>query len=160
MIIKPDPLILLVEDSPEDYQAALRSLRRAGLANPIVHCEDGDQALDYVFRRGEFAPPREAPRPGLILLDLNLPGIDGRGVLAEIRRDPELAAIPIIVLTVSADPRDVDECYRAGANSYIRKPVDLDGYIKAIQRLVDYWFEIVVLPKPREPTGTDTPPSE
>jgi CheY-like chemotaxis protein len=155
MIIKPDQLILLVEDSPEDYQATLRSLRRAGLANPIVRCEDGDQALDYVFRRGKFSSPLDAPRPGLILLDLNLPGTDGRTVLQEIRRDPELATIPIIVLAVSDDPQDIEECYRAGASSYIKKPVDLAGYIRALQRLADFWFEIVVLPKPPEPSGSE-----
>jgi two-component system response regulator len=150
MIIKPDQLILLVEDSPEDYQATVRSLKKAGLANPIFRCEDGDQALDYLFRRGEFGPPFDATRPGLILLDLNLPGTDGRAVLAEIRRDPELATTPVIVLAVSDDERDIEECYRAGANSYLKKPVDLEGYIQAIQRLANYWFEIVVMPKPGE----------
>ena len=147
MIIKPDQLILLVEDSPEDYLSTVRSLRKAGLANPIFHCEDGDQALDYVFRRGEFSPPHESPRPGLILLDLNLPGTDGHMVLEEIRRDPELAAIPVIVLTISDDQHDIEECYRAGASSYIKKPVDLARYI---------WFEIVVIPKPAEPSGSAT----
>jgi len=156
MFIKPDQLILLVEDNPEDYQATVRSLRRAGLANPIFHCEDGDQALGFVFRRGQFSPPCDVPRPGLILLDLNLPGTDGRAVLEEIRRGGELATIPVIVLTISDDVHDIQECYRAGASSYIKKPVDLAGYIQAIQRLADFWFEIVVLPKPAEPSGPAT----
>ena len=148
MIIKPAQPILLVEDSPEDYQATVRSLTKAGLSNPILHCEDGDRALDYLFRRGPFAPPAPAPRPGVILLDVNLPGTDGFAVLTEIKNAPELAAIPIIVLTISADERDIEACYRAGANAHLKKPVDLEGYLTAIQRLGNYCFEIVILPKP------------
>lgn len=139
--------ILLVEDNPDDYEAAVRALRRAGLANPIVRCEDGDDALDYLFHRGAYADPRRWPRPGVVLLDLNLPGTDGRDVLAEIKRDGRLKKIPVIVLTTSSDERDIEACYGAGANSYVQKPVDLGGYLNAIQRLNDFWFEIVVLPK-------------
>jgi CheY-like chemotaxis protein len=139
--------ILLVEDSPEDVEATLRALRKAGLANPIHHCLDGDQALDYLHRRGEFSDPAKAPRPGVVLLDLNLPGTDGREVLAEAKSDPALKRIPIIVLTTSSDERDISRCYEAGANSYIKKPVDIDGFLDAIRRLTDYWFEVVILPK-------------
>jgi len=148
MVTKPDQSILLIEDSPEDYQATIRALSKGGLANPIVWCQDGDAALDYLFHRGEFTPPREPPQPGLILLDLNLPGTDGREVLAEIKRDPQLSVIPVIVLTISDDEQEIENCYRAGANGYVKKPVDLEGYFRAIHRLTNYWFEVVVLPKP------------
>jgi CheY-like chemotaxis protein len=139
--------ILLVEDSPEDFETTERAFRRSGLKNPIYRCADGDEALDFLHRRGQYSDPEKAPRPGVILLDLNLPGTDGREVLSEIKNDPGLKQIPVIVLTTSKDERDVEVCYRCGANSYIQKPVDLDGFMKAIERLNDYWFEVVILPK-------------
>jgi CheY-like chemotaxis protein len=139
--------ILLVEDSPEDFETTQRAFRRSGLKNPIYRCADGDEALDFLHRRGDYADPDKAPRPGVILLDLNLPGTDGREVLSEIKNNPDLKQIPVIVLTTSKDERDVEVCYRCGANSYIQKPVDLDGFMKAIERLNDYWFEVVILPK-------------
>ena len=143
----PTQPILLVEDSPEDFETTQRAFRRSGLKNPIYRCVDGDEALEFLHRRGRYAEPDTAPRPGVILLDLNLPGTDGREVLAEIKKDPNLQKIPVIVLTTSKDERDVEVCYRCGANSYIQKPVDLDGFMKAIERLNDYWFEVVILPK-------------
>src|SRR4029077_11458792 len=118
--------------------------RPSGLKNPIPPGADGDEALDYLLRRGKHA---DAPRPGVVLLDLNLPGTDGREVLNEIKSHPDLKQIPVIVLTTSSDDRDVSACYRAGANSYVQKPVDLDGFMRAIERLNDYWFEVVILPK-------------
>lgn len=139
--------ILLVEDSPEDYETTIRSFKRAGVANKFHRCQDGDEALDYLFHRGPYADPSSAPRPAVILLDLNLPGTDGREVLSRIKQDQSLKSIPVIVLTTSSDKRDIDSCYRDGANSYIQKPVDLPKYIEAIQRLSNYWFEIVLLPK-------------
>ena len=142
--------ILLVEDSPEDYETTIRAFRKAGVANNIRRCEDGDEALDYLYQRGAFGAPDPAPRPGIILLDLNLPGTDGREVLWQIKGDPKLKTIPVLVLTTSTDQRDIEECYQLGANSYIQKPVDLPGFLEAIQRLKDYWFEIVVLPKSLE----------
>lgn len=143
----PNQPILLVEDSPEDFEATVRAFKRSGLKNPIVRCEDGDTALDYLFRRGRHADPETSPRPGVVLLDLNLPGTDGREVLQEIKGHDQLRQIPVIVLTTSTDDRDVEACYQAGANSYIQKPVDMDGFIRAIERLNGYWFEVVVLPK-------------
>ncbi|HEX9941488.1 MAG TPA: response regulator [Thermoanaerobaculia bacterium] len=146
----PDTLsqpILLVEDSPEDFETTERAFRRSGLKNPIYRCADGEEALDFLHRRGRFADPSQAPCPGVILLDLNMPGTDGREVLAEIKTDPRLKKIPVIVLTTSSDGRDVEACYRAGANSYIQKPVDIEGFMKAIERLNDYWFEVVILPR-------------
>lgn len=142
--------ILLVEDSPEDYETTARAFRRSGLKNPIFRCADGEEALDYLHRRGDYADPQKSPCPGVILLDLNLPGTDGREVLSEIKAHPRLKQIPVIVLTTSSDDRDVEACYRAGASSYIQKPVDLEGFMKAIERLNDYWFEVVILPKVKE----------
>jgi CheY-like chemotaxis protein len=139
--------ILLVEDSPEDYEATARAFRHAGLANPLLHCADGDSALDLLYQRGAYAAPAEAPRPGVIRPDLNLPGTDGRDVLAELKRDETLRWILVIVLTMSADPRDINACYQAGANGYVQKPVALDGLMKAIQQLKDFWFAVVIWPE-------------
>lgn len=144
MTDSPNQPILLVEDSPEDFETTQRAFRRSGLKNPIVRCSDGDEALDFLFRRGDYTG---APRPGVVLLDLNLPGTDGREVLTEMKGDPDLRQIPVIVLTTSSDERDVSACYQAGASSYIQKPVDLEGFMRAIERLNDYWFEVVILPR-------------
>jgi len=137
--------ILLVEDSPEDYEVTVRAFRKASLANPLYRCQDGDDALDFLYRRGPYT---EAPRPGLILLDLNLPGTDGRQVLTQVKADAQLRTIPVVVLTTSADERDIEGCYRAGANSYIQKPVGLEAFLESIRILKDYWFEAVLLPRP------------
>jgi CheY-like chemotaxis protein len=146
MIVNTQP-ILLVEDTPEDAEATLRAFKKAGMANPIYHCRDGDEALDFLRHRGRYKDAAQAPRPGMILLDLNMPGTDGREVLSEIKADESLRQIPVIVLTTSADERDIQTCYRDGANSYIQKPVDMKGFVESIQRLVDYWYHIVLLPK-------------
>lgn len=143
--------ILLVEDSPEDAEVVLRAFRKSGLINPIRHCADGDEALDYLHRRGRYAEPDAAPRPSVVLLDLNMPGTDGREVLAEIKQTEALRQIPVVVLTTSSDERDIEKCYAMGANSYIKKPVDLDGFMRAIQLLKDYWLQIVILPKANDP---------
>ncbi len=147
MQIKTSQPILIIEDSPEDFEATVRAFNKSGLGNPVYHCEDGDDALDYLYHRGKFSDPEKSPRPGIILLDLNLPGTDGREVLCEIKNDLDLRKIPVIVLTTSKDQRDIEHCYEAGANSYIHKPVNINGFFESIQRLKDYWFEIVVLPK-------------
>ena len=142
--------VLVIEDSPEDFEATRRALVKSRMHNGIRHCQNGDEALDYLFRRNQFADPETSPRPGIILLDLNMPGTDGREVLAEIKQDDDLRKIPVIVLTTSTDERDIEACYAAGANSYVQKPVGLEGFMQAIQRLHDYWFEIVVYPKNNE----------
>lgn len=139
--------ILIVEDSPEDYETTLRAFKHSELVNPVFRCEDGDEALDYLFHREEYIDPAKSPRPGIILLDLNLPGTDGREVLQKIKSDKSLKKIPVIVLTTSNDERDIERCYADGANSYICKPVNISGFYESIQRLKDYWFEIVVMPK-------------
>lgn len=138
--------ILIVEDNLEDYQTTIRAFTKSGLSNPTIWCEDGDQALDYLYRKKPYENPADSPRPSVILLDLNLPGTDGYEVLADIKKNPELASIPVVVLTTSNNPKDIDSCYQAGANSYVQKPVDTQGFIAAIEKLKDYWFEIVILP--------------
>ncbi len=140
--------MLLVEDSPEDREATMRAFKKAGMANPIYCCVSGDDALDYLFQRGKYVDAQHAPRPTLILLDLNMPGTDGREVLAEVKQSERLRSIPVIILTTSTDSRDVESCYQMGANSYVKKPVDLEGFMLSVQRLKDFWFEVVVLPKP------------
>ncbi len=138
--------ILLVEDSPEDYVATLRALRNSGLEQPLIRVEDGDEALDYLFGRGKFEDTEENPRPSLVLLDLNLPGTDGFEVLREIKADESLRRIPVIVLTTSSDDRDVQRCYDRGANTFIRKPVDLSQFVEAMAIVHRFWMEIAILP--------------
>ena len=147
MRVVPDQSVLLVEDSPEDYEATVRGLEKAGLKNKIFRCVDGEDALDFLYHRGAYQEPSTSPRPGIILLDLNLPGTDGREVLTEIKGDKCLHTIPIVILTTSSDEQDIRDCYENGANSYIKKPVDLEGFMLAMSRLNDYWLHVVVLPK-------------
>lgn len=144
--IKSNHWILIVEDSDTDYEATVRALKNSKMANPINRCEDGEEALDYLYRRNQYSDPKTSPRPELIMLDLNLPGTDGREVLEEIKKNPNLKSIPVIVLTTSSDSMDINKCYVAGANSYIVKPVNLPGFFDAIQRLKDFWFEVALLP--------------
>ena len=146
-MIRESQTILIIDDNLSDYEAALRSLRKAHIGNPVVHCADGDEALDYLHRRGRFADPKMSPRPGVILLDLNLPGTDGKDILADVKGDPELRMIPVIILTTSTDERDVEACYRMGANSYMKKRIDLNEFMAAIQRMSDFWLDIAILPK-------------
>jgi len=139
--------ILIIEDNPDDYEACVCALKNDNkLANKIIWCSTGDEGLDYLYGRGVHAEEHPV-RPCLIMLDLNLPGTDGREVLTQLKSDEHLSKIPVVVMTSSRDADDIDACYAAGANSYVVKPVDLDGFIKAITRLREYWFEISVLPE-------------
>ncbi len=138
--------ILIVEDSDEDYEVTERALRDSNLANPLARCEDGQETFDYLYGEGQYANDNP-PKPGIILLDLNMPGIDGRKVLKKIKADARFKEIPVVVLTTSSDERDIEECYRMGANTYIAKPVDMDSFMQAIKHLKEYWFEIAILPK-------------
>ena len=137
------PNLLLVEDSQDDVVITQRALARAHIGNHLTVASDGKQALDLLY--ADAMDGRE--RFGLVLLDLGLPKIDGREVLKRIWGDRRLRHIPVIVLTTSNDERDVEACYLAGANSYIQKPVDMEGFLRAIERLKGYWFEVVVLPR-------------
>jgi CheY-like chemotaxis protein len=138
--------LLLVEDSPEDRETTTRALRKAGVGVPIMFCVDGDDALDFLHRRGQYAEDDKAVRPSAILLDLNMPGTDGREVLAQIKKTGGLKTIPVLVVTTSSDERDIRSCYESGANAYIRKPVDLAAFMRTIQRVADFWFSEAILP--------------
>lgn len=142
--------ILIIEDNDDDFFTTMRAFKKAELANPVRRCTNGDQALDYLFQRGEFSGNGKAPRPGIILLDLNLPGTDGRQVLRAVKAEPGLQKIPVIVLTTSRARQDIEKCYADGANSYIQKPVNLAGFVQAITRLKEYWLEVAILPKDGE----------
>lgn len=139
--------VLIVEDNDDDYEVTFRALEEAGLKNPVIRCDNGDDVLDYMAGDDMYADKTKFPRPGLILLDLNIPGANGRDVLAEIRATELWKLIPVIVFTTSDDPKDIQHCYDSGANSYIRKPVDIDRFFNAISTLKSYWFEVNVFPK-------------
>jgi len=138
--------ILLVEDNPGDVDLTREALEGAKVANRLFVCEDGEQALDYLFRRGEYA---DVPRPDLILLDLNLPKKSGREVLEEIRADAELTKVPVVILTTSQADEDVCHAYRLHANCYVTKPVNFKQFLKVIQAIEEFWLEVVKLPAKR-----------
>jgi CheY-like chemotaxis protein len=142
---QPRPL-LLIEDSQEDREATIRAFKKCGFGGRIICCIDGDDALAYLHREGKYQSPAFAQRPALILLDLNMPGTDGRQVLAELKGDPDLKTIPVVVLTTSTDHRDISSSYLAGASSYVTKPVDVDGFMRTIAVLKSWWFDEVILP--------------
>ena len=138
--------LLVIEDSDEDFEALVRILRNSSISNPIYRCTDGDDALDFLYHTGEYVDSARAPRPAIILLDLNLPGTDGREVLEQIKKDEELKTIPVVVFTTSSNPKDIEVCYRYGVNGYIVKPIDIKKLMKTLQVFIDYWFESVILP--------------
>lgn len=139
-------LILVVEDSDEHFEAVRRAFKKTGVENPIRRCGDGDEALDYLLRRGDYVDPASAPRPAVVLLDLNLPGTDGREVLEHIKASDDLKVLPVVVLTTSSCPGDIRLCYTSGAASYIIKPVRFEEFLKAVASLKSYWFDTVALP--------------
>lgn len=140
------PPLLIVEDSNEDFEAFQRYLNLYNLAIPVYRCTNGDQALAFLYRRNRYTDPKTSPRPGLIVLDLNLPGTDGREVLRQIKHDENLKPVPVVVFTTSNNPKDIEACYLQGVNSYIIKPMDIRLLKQSIQALLNYWFEITILP--------------
>ena len=142
--------ILMADDDPDDRLLTADALKEARLINDIRFVENGVELLEYLRRQGKFAAPADAPRPGLILLDLNMPKMDGRTVLKELKQDPDFRMIPVVVLTTSKDDEDVYKSYDLGVNSYIVKPVTFEALVDILQTLEKYWFEIVELPQPRE----------
>ena len=145
-ILPKSQSILMVEDSEDDYEATTRAFKKVSLHNPVVWCRSGRDALDLLKREGAHRN-KNGSHPGLILLDLNMPGLDGRKTLRLIKEDDKLKRIPVIILTTSTDERDIQDCYQMGANTYVQKPVSFEGLIEAIQRLKSYWFEFALLPK-------------
>jgi two-component system response regulator len=143
----PDRSILLIEDSPEDAEAIMRALTNAGMRGPIDHVADGDSAMAYFIGVEEG----RNIRPALVLLDLNLPGTDGREVLKSVKMNLSTTDIPVIVFTSSSRDRDIADCYQAGANSYLEKPVNYQGLIKTAETVLDYWFNTVLIPNARGP---------
>jgi CheY-like chemotaxis protein len=139
--------ILICDDDEDDRMLTRQALEDAHIANALRFVEDGEQLLDYLYQRGEFSGETgAAPRPGLILLDLNMPKIDGREALQIIKGDPTIHDIPIVVLTTSGLDEDVINSYRLGVNSFITKPVTFSGLVEAMNVLGRYWLEIVELP--------------
>jgi len=136
--------ILLVEDSPSDAQLAIEALQSAKIVNHLSHVEDGVEAMRYLRREG---PYREAARPDLILLDLNLPRKDGREVLEELKEDPHFKRIPVVVLTTSRAEQDVLRSYALHANCYITKPVDFTQFMDVVKSIEHFWLAVVTLPK-------------
>jgi CheY-like chemotaxis protein len=138
--------ILMADDDADDRQLTREALEDARLINDIRFVENGEELLEYLRRQGKWATPADAPRPGLILLDLNMPRKDGRTVLKEIKQDPEFRTIPVVILTTSKSDEDVYRSYDLGVNSYIVKPVTFEALVDILQTLEKYWFEIVELP--------------
>jgi len=136
--------ILLVEDNPGDVDLTLEALEEARLRNTVHVAEDGVVAMQYLRREGDYA---DAPRPDLILLDLNMPRKDGREVLREVKEDPDLKRIPVVVLTTSEAEEDVLDAYEQRANAYIVKPVDFEQFFRTVQSLEDFWLTVVRLPR-------------
>jgi len=138
--------ILVADDDPDDRMMIEDAFEESRLLNDLKFVEDGEELMDYLKHRGKFTSQDIAPRPGLILLDLNMPKKDGREALDEIKKDPELRQIPIVVLTTSKSEEDIFRTYDLGVNSFIIKPVSFESLVDVIKTLGLYWFEIVKLP--------------
>jgi len=134
--------ILLVEDNPTDAELTMRALKRKNLANRLVWAKDGEEALDFIYARGQFADRNPEDLPRLILLDLRMPKVDGLEVLKEIKVHEKTRKIPVVVLTSSQEDRDVVESYKLGVNSYVSKPVEFDDFLEAVSTLGLYWMLI------------------
>jgi CheY-like chemotaxis protein len=141
--------LLVVEDSNEDFRMLQRLMRRMSVQNPIHRCTNGDEVLEFLYQQGSDAHSKGenlpnskvALRPSVILLDLNLPGIDGRDILDRLKQDKSFKEIPIVVFTTSSNPKDIELCYQKGANGYLVKPMDAQELKKTIQAFVDYWLQ-------------------
>jgi CheY-like chemotaxis protein len=145
--------ILLVEDSDEDVELIQWALKKLSITIPVVHCGDGDEALDYLHRREEYSDPAKAPTPALVLLDLKLVTTDGLEVLQSIKSDERLRTIPVIIWTSSSDEHDIEISFKQGANSYILKPMSIKRLLGVVEMLNDYWFGVAVLPENMQQAG-------
>ncbi|WP_138499782.1 response regulator [Nostoc sp. PA-18-2419] len=141
--------LLVVEDSNEDYRMLQRLMQRMSVQNPIHRCTNGDEVLEFLYQQSsdtytkgeDLLNSKVPPRPSVILLDLNLPGIDGRDILDRLKQDNSFKQIPVVVFTTSSNPKDIELCYQKGANGYLVKPMDAQELKKTIQAFVDYWLE-------------------
>lgn len=138
--------ILMADDDEDDRMMTKEAFEEARLKNELRFVEDGEALMDYLCRRGKYVDPDDSPRPGLILLDLNMPRKDGREALQEIKADPDLRQIPIVVMTTSKAEEDILRSYNQGVNSFITKPVSFESLVDVVKALAQYWFEIVELP--------------
>lgn len=139
--------ILMADDDEEDRMLTRKAFELNRVGNELRFVEDGEDLLDYLYQRGKYEGGAGAPRPGLILLDLNMPRLDGREALEVIKRDPALRRIPVVVMTTSEADQDIARSYDLGANSYVTKPVTFESLAQVIKALDQYWFEIVALPE-------------
>ena len=147
MSVRGNPIVILyAEDDEEDRMLVEDAFAESRLAYDLHFVTDGEELMDYLCRRGEYADPARSPRPGLILLDLNMPKMDGREALEVIQNDPSLRQIPVVILTTSKAEEDIFRSYDLGVNSYISKPVTFDSLVHITRTLGKYWFEIVDLP--------------
>lgn len=137
--------ILIVEDNDDDYEFTLRSIKKSDIKNPITRCTEGQEALDYLYSFGKYAG-EHTPKPSIIILDLSMPGLDGREVLKKIKNDQNLKKIPVVILTTSGDSYDIQSCYDLGANTYIEKPANMDDFIDIFKSLKNYWLQVASLP--------------
>ncbi len=135
--------ILMADDDEDDRQNTSEAFREHHLANDFHTVNDGEELMDFLHQRGKY---RDAPRPGLILLDLNMPKKDGREALKEIKSDPSLRSIPVVILTTSSEDEDILKTYDLGANSFITKPVGFDSLVQLASKMTQYWFQLVELP--------------
>ena len=138
--------ILLVEDDEDDVRLTQRAFKKGRITNKLYVVRDGEDAMEFLEHRGQYSDPIEAPRPGIILLDLNMPKMSGREVLEKIKNNEKLQSIPVIVLTTSDSEKDVLESYQHGANTFITKPVDFGKFVDAVVTLGKYWLTIAELP--------------
>lgn len=134
--------ILLVEDNADDAEMTIHALRKHNLANKLIHMKDGEEALDFLFGTGKFAGRDLSIKPSLILLDLKMPKVDGMEVLGKVKSNEDTKKIPVVILTSSKEDPDVTRCYELGANSYIVKPVEFEGFVKAVSEIGLYWMLI------------------
>lgn len=138
--------ILLVEDNLQDIEITRRAFAKGRVHNDLMVVRDGEEAIEYLFRRGKYRDPASSPRPGMILLDLNLPKLGGLEVLQQIKNDESLKTIPVIVLTVSQREQDIVRSYNLGVNTYIQKPVEFENFMHVVNTVHDYWILIATLP--------------
>jgi CheY-like chemotaxis protein len=154
MTKKQGIVILMADDDDDDFLLTEKALKQSKLLNTLCRVKDGEELLEYLRREGKYSEdPTVCPRPGVILLDLNMPRKDGREALREIKSDEKLRDIPVVVFTTSKAEEDIYRSYQLGVNSFITKPVTFDGLIRVMQTLGKYWFEIVELPIKNEQDG-------